>query len=215
MKIKPHQTLLMIGDSITDTGRARPVGERHGLGNGYVSLVNALIHATYPDNPVRVLNTGISGNRVTDLQARWQSDVLELNPDWVSIMIGVNDVWRQFDSPLRPDQVDIEKYEAILEELISVTKPQLQGDLVLMTPFFIEPNRNDPMRAMIDEYSAVVKKLADRHNTCFADVQAAFDRYLAHQPSQTLSGDRVHPNPTGHMIIANSFLKTISGPARN
>lgn len=209
MKIEAGNTLLMIGDSITDVEHARPVGEGNGLGGGYVSLVNALINAVHPENTIRILNTGISGNRVTDLELRWDEDVLAHNPDWLSIMIGINDVWRHFDSPLMPGQVDLQMYEEKLEALIVKTLPSIKG-LVLMTPFYLEPNTEEPLRAMMDQYSAVVKKLAERYEAVFVDVQAAFDKYLVSQRTQTLCHDRVHPNLTGHMLIAKAFVDAIN-----
>ena len=88
MKIHANSTLLMIGDSITDCGRVRPVADSVGgdLGNGYVALIHAIFSATCPQRHIRIRNTGISGNTVRDLTARWQSDVLDLKPDWVSII---------------------------------------------------------------------------------------------------------------------------------
>ncbi len=199
----------MIGDSITDTGRARPIGEGDGLGNGYVSLVNALLGAAYPQSDIQVINMGISGNTVRDLRGRWQTDVLGLKPDWLSIMIGINDVWRQFDSPNEPERgVLPDEFETTLNDLISLTKSSVQG-LVLMTPFFIEPDKADPMRSRMDEYSAMVRELAARYNTILVDTQAAFDAYLQHLPSDTLAQDRVHPGLTGHMILARAFLQGI------
>ncbi len=208
MHINDNATLLFIGDSITDCGRNRPVGERAGLGGGYVSMANALIQGVYPEKKIRILNTGISGNRITDLKGRWKEDVLDLEPDWLSIMIGINDVWRHFDWEMNPNQVDITAYESIFNELLEKTKPKLKG-LVLMTPYFIETNKDDPMRSMMDEYSAVVKKTAQKFDAVFVDVQAAFDEYLKSAPTQSLCGDRVHPNGTGHMIIAKAFLDAL------
>lgn len=210
MQLQPQDTLLFIGDSITDTGRERPVGQKNGLGDGYVRLVNSMLGANHPDTPIRVLNTGISGNRVTNLDARWKEDVIDLKPDWLSIMIGINDVWRQFDGGASKDQVDIELYEKLLRKLIEQTQSSLKG-LVLMTPFYLESNLSDPMRSMMDDYSAVVKKLAKEYGAIFVDVQAAFDAYLAKAPTQSLCGDRVHPNQTGHLIIAKAFYKAIGG----
>ena len=204
------QRLVMIGDSITDCGRARPVGQKDGLGSGYVSMVNAALAARHPECQVQVLNTGIGGNRVTDLQGRWDTDVMDLKPDWLSIMIGINDVWRQFDG-IGMDQVDIVTFERILDELVTRTKPTLAGGLILMTPYFIEPRREDAMRAMMDDYTAVVKRLAEKHDAILADTQAAFDHYLDHRPAQSLCGDRVHPNATGHQIIADTFLGAVGG----
>src|SRR5688572_14408365 len=104
MKLPTNAKLVMIGDSITDCERARPVGEGpSNLGRGYVSYVDALLGAAYPGRGIRNVNMGISGNTVRDLKVRWESDVVALKPDWVSVMIGVNDVWRQFDSPLETE----------------------------------------------------------------------------------------------------------------
>jgi lysophospholipase L1-like esterase len=211
MKLDPKTKLLMIGDSITDVGRARPIGEGRNdeLGKGYVSFVDALLNTVYPQAAIRVINMGISGNTVRDLKARWQSDVLSLTPDWLSIMIGINDVWRQFDSPRQTERhVDPEEYETTLRDLIRQTQPMLKG-LVLMTPFYIEPNTSDPMRAKMDHYGGIVKKIADESNAIFVDTQAAFNAALKHQYAGNLAWDRVHPGATGHMILALAFLKTI------
>ena len=208
MKIDGGQSILFTGDSITDCGRARPIGQRNGLGEGYVAFVDGLLGACCPDCRIRALNTGISGNRVIDLEARWQTDILDPAPDWLSVMIGINDVWRQFDAPLDPNQVTLDRYEATYRKLLEQTRRDLKG-LVLMTPYFIEVNRADPMRCMMDKYSEVVERLAGDFDAVFVNVQASFDRYLMHLPAQSLCGDRVHPNKIGHMIIATSFLAAI------
>ena len=209
MKIESKSKLLMIGDSITDADRARPIGEGGGLGNGYVSQVNALLGATYPDRRIRVLNLGIGGNTVLDLKSRWHSDVQDLKPDWLSIMIGINDVWRQFDRPEQPEtHIDLAMYEKELEALVAQTKPLLKG-LVLMTPFYIEPSAEEPLRARMDLYGAVVKKLAAKHDAIFVDVQAAFNHVLEHGHSSALAWDRIHPGSVGHMVIARAFLQGV------
>jgi len=212
VKIQPNSKLVMIGDSITDCNRARPIAEAaswDSLGTGYVSLVNAFLTATTPQARIRVINMGIGGNTVADLAARWSSDVLDLKPDWLSVMIGVNDVWRQFDQRLQTEtHVSVDQYGKTLETLIRTTRPQLKG-LVLMTPFFIEPNRADPLRKMLDEYGAVVRELAGRHQAIFVDTQAAFDNILTELHPMAMAADRVHPNLTGHMLLARAFLNVI------
>ena len=209
MKIKPKSRLLMIGDSITDAGRARPVGEVGALGDGYVNLLNSFLTSSYPAHLIRVLNTGISGNTVRHLKARWQTDVLDLKPDWLSIMIGTNDVWRQFDQPQNPDlAVGPEEYEQTLDELVGQTKARLQG-LVLMTPFYLDPNPQEPMRARMDQYGAIVKKLAAKHGALFVDTQAAYDVVLKQVYTSLLAADRVHTNQAGSMILARAFLNAI------
>ena len=200
----------MIGDSITDCGR-KPAGE--GLfdpyGNGYVNMVKAFIDARYPELAIRVINKGTSGNTVRNLTDRWQEDVLDLKPDWLSIMIGINDVWRQFDSPkMTENHVGLEEYESSLEKLIVSTQPILKG-LVLMTPYFIEPNLSDPMRQRMDEYRAVVKKLAANYDALLVDTQKGFDHMLECMHPMAIAWDRVHPNSSGHAKLAECFLEII------
>jgi len=210
MKLTKNSKLVMIGDSITDTGRAQPIGEAPaGLGSGYVSLVNALLGAVNPELRIRVINTGTGGNTVRELKGRWQRDVIDLKPDWLSVMIGINDVWRRFDRPLHSEiHVDEAQYERTLTDLVEQVRPSLTG-LVLMTPFFLEPNRDDPMRKMMDVYGEIVARIAREHDAIFVDTQAAFDSNLEFCHPAYLAGDRVHPNLTGHMILARSFLNAL------
>lgn len=211
MKLDMDSKLVMIGDSVTDAERARPVGEGlfGALGKGYVSNVDALLNTVYPQLEIRVVNMGSSGNTTRDLKARWHTDVIDLNPDWLSIMIGINDVWRQFDMPWQKEvHVYPEEFEANLTELVTRTLPLVKG-LILMTPFYIEPNPQDAMRAQMDHYGLIVKKLAAEHNTVLVDTQAAFDTALQRYYAATLAWDRVHPTHIGNMILARAFLQAI------
>ncbi len=211
MKLEKQTKLVMIGDSITDCGRQRPDGE--GLfepyGKGYVNIVQAWLDARYPELAIRVVNKGCSGNTVRDLKARWQADVLDQHPDWLSIMIGINDVWRQFDSPKQVEQhVGLEEYRQTLCALIEQVRPQLKG-LVLMTPYFLEPNRSDPMRARMDAYGDAVKDVAATYSAELVDTQAAFAPMLAVMHPMAIAWDRVHPSSSGHARLALSFLQAI------
>lgn len=211
MLIQPKSKLVMIGDSITDCGRGYPIGTaaNNGLGDGYVSLVDSLLPVSYPDLQVRVMNLGIGGNTVIDLQMRWESDVTALEPDWLSVMIGINDVWRQFDSVQRPEQViSLEKYATTLEKLISKTRPTLKG-LIMMTPYYLEPDRSDPMRAMMDAYGKIVYQLAVKYHAIFVDTQAAMDMAMQDIHPLALAQDRVHLNQAGHMFLARAFLSSV------
>lgn len=212
MQLEHNSQLLFIGDSITDCGRKRPIGEGgfdQALGNGYVSLVNAAITAIYPDFAIKVINMGISGNTVLDLDSRWKRDVLALNPDWLSILIGINDVWWLFNQGWRPgNQPNINDYTQTLDDLIHQVRPNLHG-LILMTPYYLEPDLNDPLRMMMDRYGEVVKELASKHNAILVDSQAYFDRILSWMDPFDLAPDRVHINLTGHMILTRAFLSSI------
>lgn len=200
----------MIGDSVTDCGRARPVGAGPGpaLGHGYVANVDARLRALQPDRPVHVFNMGVGGDTIRDLAARWDTDVLALRPDWLSVMIGINDVWRFFDpDPVKQAQaVPPDEYRETYDALIGRVRPQLRG-LVLMTPYFVEPRRAEPMRARMDGFGAIVRDLAARHGALLVDTQAAFDRSLGEDDPATLAPDRVHPNAAGHELLARAFLE--------
>ena len=212
MKIKADSRLLFIGDSITDCGREYPIGEgafEQSLGLGYVSLVNAFLIANHPENPIHIINMGVSGNTVRDLKARWTQDVMNLQPDYLSIKIGINDVWRSFSAPeQRGRQVAQDEFAQTLDGLIQQVKPILQG-LVLMTPYFLEPDKSEPMRARMDQYGEVVKELAEKYDAILVDTQAALDRAMQNLHPMQLAFDRVHMNLAGHMILAQAFLETV------
>ncbi len=211
MLFEKGDKILFIGDSISDFDRARPVGEGlfNAWGTSYVADVGATLACAYPELGLRVVNMGISGNQVRDLLARWQSDVLDLKPDWVSVLIGINDVWRQFDCPQMPEtHVSPEEYRAGYEELIQRTLPLVKG-MVLMTPYFMEPNRADPMRSRMDQYGQIVRELAQRHGLVFVDLQAGWDQLFQHMHPCNIAWDRIHPNQIGHMHIARQFLRAV------
>lgn len=211
LRIAPNSRWVLIGDSITDTGRARPIGEAPGgLGDGYVRQIDALLNAWYPAHRIRLFNTGTSGHTIRDLAARWQTDVLDLQPDWLSVMIGANDVWRQFDRPAQPERhVLPDEHERTYDDLLTRTRPALKGGLILITPFLLELRTDDPMRARMDEYGAIVKRLASKHDAVLVDSQAAFNAVLKDLPSQAINGDRVHLNHIGAAVLARAVLSAV------
>jgi lysophospholipase L1-like esterase len=212
MIFKENDKLLFIGDSITDCKRKRPIGEsliNDGLGLGYVSLIASLIETVYPKLHIGILNQGISGNTIRDVKSRWENDVLQFSPDWISIMIGINDVWQQFDS-LRffNNYVYENEYRATLDELVKTAKSNQKG-IILMTPYFIENNSEDLMRKKMNVYASIVKEISKKHNTLFVDTQQAFDEVLKDMHPTAIAWDRIHPTTAGHMIIARAFLKSV------
>lgn len=214
MLLQPNSTLLFIGDSVTDCGRSRPVGEREGIGSGYVNMTNALLMSKHHKDNIKVLNTGISGNTIRDLKKRWYTDALNLKPDYLSILIGINDVWRKFDRPDNPElAVGIEEYEETYRNLMELTKETGSvKKIILMTPFFAEPNKNDPMMKDLIGYIEVVKKIAADYadDAILVDLQKKVDSYICDgMPASVISGDRVHPSQVGGMIIAQTFLESV------
>lgn len=205
-----YTKILLIGDSITDCGRARPTGTKNtGLGSGYPSYVDTILSAKYPEKLIWIENMGISGNTSKDLVDRWDTDVLEHSPDIVTLMIGINDIWRHFDQPyFSDDLITPQMYETNLGILIDKTL-SAGIRLVLVTPYFLEPNREDPMRKMCDEFAAIIRKLAEEYKLPLVDVQVEFDAFLSKASTYRLSPDRVHPNNPGHYIIAEALLNTL------
>lgn len=201
--------IVFAGDSVTDMESVQPVGEGlfDNLGKSYVRIVENMLSTWYPEVKVRVTNSGISGNTSRDLLERFQRDVVELKPDWVSICIGINDVWRQFDSPAMADYcVQPEEYEENMEKMIVSVKDCVKG-VFIMTPYYMEPNPEDWMRKRMDEYGAICKKLAEKYNCIFIDLQEMFNQYFQFRHSSYIAWDRIHPNQIGATLIAREFLK--------
>ena len=209
MKFKNYERVVFAGDSVTDMGSANPVGEGlfDNLGKSYVRIIENMLVAWYPELNIRITNSGISGNTSRDLAARFDRDVVDLNPQWVSICIGINDVWRQFDTPAIPEwAVTIEEYEKNLEEMILKIKEKVKG-IFLCTPYYIEPNGEDAMRKRMDEYGLVCKKLAKKYCCELIDFQSLYNEFCKYKHSSIIAWDRVHPNQMGATLMAKEFLK--------
>ncbi len=209
MIIEHLDRIVFTGDSVTDMQRARPVGEGlfDNLGHGYVRMIDNMLNAWYPDRAIRVSNTGTDGNTSRDLKERFQTDVIDLKPDWVSICIGINDIWRQFDSPSIIDgHVYPEEYEKNLEDMIISIKDRVKG-IFIMSPYYMEPNKDDLMRKRMGTYINICKNLSEKHQCRFIDLQQVFDDYFKYRHSTYIAWDRVHPNQVGATLIARAFLK--------
>ena len=170
MLLEDGQKILFAGDSVTDDGRARPVGEGNwaALGNGFVRLIDSCLAAEYPERKIHTVNMGISGNTSRDLLARWETDVNALKPDWVVLCIGFNDVWRQFDSPAISEwAVSPQEYANNLRRMAENTKAKM----IWMTPYYLESNTEDAMRKRMDEYGGIMKKIAAEKGIPCIDLQ--------------------------------------------
>lgn len=200
--------IVFAGDSVTDMGSAQPVGEGlfDNVGRSYVRVVENMLAAYYPEVFIRITNSGISGNTSRDLLQRFDRDVVDLKPDWVSICIGINDVWRQFDSPAMTDACVLpDEYEKNMEEMISKIKGRVKG-IFILSPYMIEPNSEDTMRARMNEYVQICKKLSEKHNCIFVDFQKMYEDYCKIRHSAYIAWDRIHPNQIGATLMARAFL---------
>ena len=205
------QTVVFIGDSITDAGRR--AAERP-FGNGYVRQVIDLITARYPDRRIRYVNEGIGGDVSTGLRNRWADDVLVHRPDWVSVMIGINDLHRALRNANPAEQVPVETYRQAYEDFLGRTASQTKARLILMDPFYIsmETEAMSFRREVLDligGYIEVVRRMARRFKALHVPLHEIFQGQLAHRPADTFCPEPVHPNASGHLVIAHSLLRAV------
>lgn len=208
--IKPKQTLLFVGDSITDCGRR---GAEAPLGHGYARMINDLIAARYPSHQLKVINTGIGGNTVRDMMNRWTDDVIRHQPDWLSIKIGINDIHRWLrqvpDAAVTPDEF-AQMYDTILARVAKETKAKV----ILVDPFYISTDR-DPtsFRSLVLEhlpsYIKTVERMSKKYKTRRVKTHDAFATLLKHNVPDRFCPEPVHPNPAGHLVIAHEWLKAM------
>jgi lysophospholipase L1-like esterase len=207
--VQDGQTVVFIGDSITDCGR-RDVAAP--LGNGYVKFIADLIAIRYPAMKVNIVNKGISGNTVADLRERWHDDVLVLKPDWVSILIGINDVHRTLRN--EPTAVPPDRYQQLYRECLSLMKERTTARLVLMELFYISTDtetdswRTKVLRAL-GEYRAIVRRLVDEFGAIFVPLHDLFQEQLRYRPADMFCPEPVHPNSVEHLLIAHAWLKAM------
>jgi lysophospholipase L1-like esterase len=210
--------VLFQGDSITDGNRGRNADPNHILGHGYQFIVAARLGAAYPERNVTFINRGVSGNKVTDLAARWKKDTIELKPTVVSILIGVNDAGAAIGG--RKDATTVEKFEEVYGQLIEETQAALPGVRVVLCEPFVLPVGN--VKAKWDEWSAevarrraVVEKLAAKHKLPLVRFQKTFDEATKRAPADYWIWDGVHPTYAGHQLMADEWGKTVEAAWRD
>lgn len=200
---QPGQTYLFIGDSITDVGRRT---DPEGLGNGYVRLIRDYLYAKDPARAPRVINTGIGGHRVTDLAKRWKEDVLDHEPDVVSIKVGINDVWHGFKPEPAgvPIEQFVEVYHVILRQLQAVVP---KAKIVLCQPSVIERPGPEEGNVVLQPYVRAIGELKREFNAAaVVPLHAAFVNARKQRPDIDWTPDGVHPSSAGHMLIARTWL---------
>ena len=208
------KTILFQGDSITDCYRNRDDDEN--LGNGYPRLLEADLGFRFPGQ-YRFLNRGNSGNRIPDLYARIVRDMINLQPDYLSILIGINDVWRGIDSNYATGAKRFEKLYHLLAEDLRESLPDCK--LMLLGPFVLEgtatvdrddrPDSLQRFRTEVAELSQITRSVAETHGAVFVPLQQAFNDALEFAPADYWLIDGVHPTAKGHALIAREWLKAV------
>ncbi|MDP6633740.1 MAG: SGNH/GDSL hydrolase family protein [Phycisphaerae bacterium] len=211
-KIKKGATLLFQGDSITDMKWGRNQKDRnHYLGHSYVYLIASRLHTDMPEAKLSFLNRGMSGHTVANLKARWKKDALDLKPDVLSILIGVNDVGRAIRSK---KGVDLEAFEADYRSLLAQSrKANSELKIVLLEPFVLPVTRLkektawDAWRGQIDKIRPLVAKLASDYRAILLKTQDIFDEAAGRAEPSHWIWDGVHPLPQGHELIARNWIE--------
>ena len=207
IELDAHQTILFTGDSITDCCR-REAGVSS-LGNGYVSFVAAELLERYSQLNLNIINTGINGNTTRDILARWQPDCIDRKPDILSILIGINDLWRNYEPSKLADAVSAKKYETNYREMLTSVREALDCQLVLIEPFMFCTDTNNEIFSVLPLYIDVVCKLADEFNAILVPLQQMLSRDMQETPPEKWSDDMVHPETWAHEWIAKKWLETV------
>lgn len=213
MIFNANDCIIFFGDSITEAGKTKETGEgalhSNPLGVGYVAQLYSKIKINFPHYNLRFINQGISGQRAIDLVGRVEKDVLPFNPNWVFLMIGVNDVHRELDTPQNPmNHISDDMYQSYMIKLIETFKEN-RINLILATPFYLELNKEDVFRKKLDGFSQICRNLAKQYNIPLVDLQQVFDDFIKKASPYEMSKDRIHISLTGHMLIADSIFNLL------
>lgn len=201
--IQDNQKVLFIGDSVTDCGRSRT--DLTDLGNGYPMYIASFVKAMYPDLDVTFVNKGISGNRTRDLMARWTEDCIRLKPDVVSVLIGINDTWRRYDSN---DPMTTEEYRDNYRSLLERTKNETDAKIIILEPFVLPyPEDRKNWRVDLDPKIQVARNLAMEYKALYIPLDGFLAAAAAKTAPVVWSADGVHPNRNGHAFIAMEWMK--------
>ncbi len=204
LRIRSGEKLLFIGDSITECGRE---SVEPPLGGGFVQFVHCLLAARHPDVPVEIVNRGVAGDTIRDLERRWERDVIAERPDWLFVMIGVNDLlYRHLEQP-RHRAVGDEEYAATYRRLLARTREALSCRTALLEPTPLEEDLAAPSHAPMRNLCAIVREVAREHD---AEVVPIFERFLAtvgKAPARGWMIDVPHPNLKGQAILALAVLE--------
>jgi acyl-CoA thioesterase-1 len=203
MLIKPNERILFTGDSITDCGRSREDSAQ--LGSGYVAIAAARLRASLGSDELKIFNRGISGNQVSDLLGRFDSDLLDLKPTVISIMIGINEVWRRYDSN---SPTTVETYEKNYRTLLTRIREKLEARIVLLEPFLLHvPSDRHTWREDLNPKIDAVRRLAVEFKTELLPLDGIFAQAATQAPAAYWAEDGVHPTQEGHALIAETWLE--------
>jgi len=210
--IKEHDIILFQGDSITDAGRKRDnamPNDTTAFGNGYALLAGGRLLSQYASQNIKIYNKGISGNRIPDLQGRWQQEAIELKPTILSILIGVNDFWRTMDSGASNTP---EQFKGQYQKLLDGTLQQLPNvQLIIGEPFGVKDVKHvtDAWYPKFPAYQRACQEIAVEYKATFIPYQSVFDKALQQSPGDYWTTDGIHTSLAGASLMAEAWLATI------
>ncbi len=210
--IKENDIILFQGDSITDAGRKRDnsaANDTSAFGNGYALLAAGQLLSQHASKHIKIYNKGISGNRVPDLQGRWQQEAIDLKPTILSILIGVNDFWRTMDSGASNTS---EQFKSQYQKLLDGTLQQLPNvQLIIGEPFGVKNVKHvtDAWYPKFLGYQQACKEIATEFKATFVPYQSAFDKALLQSPGDYWTTDGVHTSLAGASLMAETWLAAI------
>lgn len=211
MLLKKGDTIILTGDSVTDCGRAR--GGDAGrdtvsdMGAGYPGMVKAYLNAFLPELELTVVNRGNSGDRTTDIISRMDGDHLSVRPDVVTLLIGINDVWRHYDGYVG-QQVEPDEYRENMKKIIRALKTSAR-EVIVLTPFMVKADDGSGMYADAQKYAAIALEVAAEEGARSVALQPVFDAAMKKGSPKLYSADAVHPTVNGHALIAKEVLKAL------
>ena len=198
--------ILFQGDSITDACRDRR--NYFNLGAGYPKYAAELIKADNPDKELEFINLGISGNRTGQLFDRLYPDAIALQPDVISILIGVNDIWHRYNWDMvttTDEQIEL-NYRCILERI----KKETNAKILILSPYVLDCEDKAQLKVDLETVGSIVRKLADEYADAYIDLEELFEEAIKTQPEPKFySGDGVHPNANGAQFIAKHYAEAI------
>jgi len=204
-------TILFQGDSITDAGRDKKnqiANQQKALGAGYAWMAASHLLIKNPQLNLTIHNRGISGNKVHQLANRWDKDCLDLKPDILSIMIGVNDIWHGLNGKY---EGTVKTYEDDFLNLMERTRKALpKTQFVICEPFVLRCGAvNEKWFPEFDRYRAAARKVADQNNATFVPFQSMFDEAVQYAPPKHWAGDGVHPSSHGASLMAHFWTQSV------
>lgn len=212
ISLQKNNVILFQGDSITDSGRNREdsaYNSAKAMGSGYAMLAGAELLAKNPSLNLKVYNKGVSGNKVFQLAERWEKDCLELKPDILSILIGVNDIWHKLDGRYNGT---VEIYRNDYSALIERTLKALPGvKLIICEPFAVPGIKavDDKWYPEFYEYQKAAREIASKYSALFIPLQKIFDEAQKKAPGIYWTPDGVHPSLAGSQLMAGAWMTNI------